>query len=480
MFGPYEISHNGRTWHGNVALKEHHIVERNGDTCLFRVQDMAAVQISKELTEALARMLPAPGKLIPDELMRALRACGLVAEGETETPAPAAKAPGKPPACPVVNMALFLTQTCNMRCVYCFGKGGEYGERGVMSRETAITAVDWLMANSLDAKMVHIGFFGGEPLLNFSLLRQVVAYAKEQARVYDKVVKFNMTTNGSLLTNKIIAYLKQEQVDTLVSFDGPPEVQDKQRPFKNGRGSYNRIYANVQRLRKVFPKLMARATVWGDGEPFAIRRGMEQAGFCYCHLSPASPVILKGPEQKGEETTRKEAAERMLAYRRDEAARLFMAISQRNLDVTEPPQELVRLSGLVDGNKRHAGCGIGRGLHAVAVNGEVYPCHRFVGLEQVRLGHIRDYHVNGLNDYHRAVVENLPVCRACWARYFCGGGCFYHNMAHTGDMHRPDPLFCHETQTVCDDLIHGWCVLSEEDKAYARVQIEKLDPELRY
>lgn len=170
----------------------------------------------------------------------------------------------------------------------------------------------------------------------------------------------------------------------------------------------------------------------------------------------------------------------MLAYRRDEAARLFMAISQRNLDVTEPPQELVRLSGLVDGNKRHAGCGIGRGLHAVAVNGEVYPCHRFVGLEQVRLGHIRDYHVNGLNDYHRAVVENLPVCRACWARYFCGGGCFYHNMAHTGDMHRPDPLFCHETQTVCDDLIHGWCVLSEEDKAYARVQIEKLDPELRY
>lgn len=477
MFGPYEITYHGRTWHGNVTLKEHHIVERNGESCLLRVQDMAVVPISGALSEALVRMLPAPGTLIPDELMRALRAAGLIAEEETDTPVPAGA--DKLPTYPVVNMALFLTQTCNMRCVYCYGKGGEYGERGMMSRETATAAVDWLLANSLDAKKVYIGFFGGEPLMNFPLIPWVVAYAKEQAKARDKEVKFNMTTNGSLLSNKIITYIKQEKIDTLVSFDGPAAIQDRQRPFKNGRGSYNRVYANVRKLRREFPRLAARATVYGDSDPFAIRRGMEDAGFTECHLSAASPVVLAGGHAGDSGAAREEAAERMLAYRRQEAARLFSAIAERRLDIETPQLELLHLAGLVDGRKRHTGCGVGRGLHAVAVNGDVYPCHRFVGLKEVRLGHIRDYRVNGLNDYHRAVVENLPLCRTCWARYFCGGGCFYHNMAHTGDMHRPDSLLCHETKAACEDLIHGWSVLSEEDKGYVRDRVAELDPEPR-
>ena len=115
----------------------------------------------------------------------------------------------------------------------------------------------------------------------------------------------------------------------------------------------------------------------------------------------------------------------------------------------------------------------------MAVNGDIYPCHRFVGLENVRLGDVRNYRVGGINDYHRAVVENLPVCRTCWARYLCGGGCFYHNQASTGDMHRPDPLYCRETTIVAEDMIHGWCRLNEDDKNYVREQVNQIDLGLR-
>lgn len=486
MFGPYEITYDGRTYYGNVALKEYHIVEREGEYALFRVWDMAAVPISRLLTEAIARMIPTPGMLIPDGFMQALREVGVVAEGEeTEAVHPAVEGrASEAPAGPrVVNMALFVTQTCNMRCVYCYGKGGEYGERGVMTRETAFEAVDWLMENSMDAKTVYVGFFGGEPLMNFPLIQQVVAYAKEQAAKQGKEVKFNMTTNGSLLTQEIISFMNQEKINSLISFDGPPEIQDRQRPFRNGKGSYNRVFANVQKLRALMPNLSARATLCGDSDPFVIRRGLEAAGFVNCYVTPASPVILGQTENPGvpdrAAKTEERAAEKMMAYERAETAHFFDAVKNRNLDPASPPEGLHLLAALAEGTRRHAACGIGRGLHAVAVNGDVYPCHRFVGLTDVRLGHIRDHRVNGLNDYHRAVVENLPVCRTCWARYLCGGGCFYDNMAHTGDMHRPNPSHCVRTKAMAEDLIHGWCRLTEDDKAYLREQSKDLDPALR-
>lgn len=486
MFGPYEIMHNGHKYHGNVALKEYHIVEREGEFTLFRVRDMAAVPISEPLTEAIVQLMPSPGRLIPDGFMQVLRGVGLVAEEEEKPVLPPAgeEAASEAPAGPaVVNIALFVTQICNMRCVYCYGKGGEYGERGVMTRETAFQAVDWLMENSLNAKTVHIGFFGGEPLMSFPLIQQVVAYAREQAAKRGREVKFNMTTNGSLLTRRIIDFIKEEKISPLISFDGPPEVQDRQRPFKNGRGSYNRVAANVRKLRAVMPNLSARATLCGDNDPFVIRRAMEAAGLTNCYLTPASPVILGQTDSGGaagrSAKTGERAAEQMMAYHRAETEQLFETIKNRSLDPDSPPGPLHLLAALAEGRRRHAACGIGRGLHAVAVNGDVYPCHRFVGLADVRLGHIRDYRVNGLNDYHRAVVENLPVCRACWARYLCGGGCFYDNRARAGDMHRAAPSYCVETKAMAEDLIHGWGRLSEEDQAYVKDQSKKMDPDLR-
>jgi len=138
-------------------------------------------------------------------------------------------------------MVLVLAQTCNMRCVYCLGGGGEYGRPGMMSEETALAAVDWLFESSLDAKRVQVSFAGGEPLLAFPLLRRVVAYAKQHAAARGKAVSFALTTNGGLLTDRVVAFLAEEGITPVISFDGSAAVQDGQRPFRNGRGSYRRV-----------------------------------------------------------------------------------------------------------------------------------------------------------------------------------------------------------------------------------------------
>jgi len=487
IFGSYEITLEGRVLHGNVALKEHHIVERDGDCFLLRVADMAATPVAPALARLLASWSPSPGTLVPDGLMQALRGARLVAEEashEAPTPLKAAAAkdaePNEDQPAPgaVASITIFLAQSCNLACSYCYGQAGTYGGSGLMSAGTARAAVDWLLANSGSASKVHVGFFGGEPLLNLPVLKEVVAYAKERSAACGKEVGFGITTNATLVDEQVAAYIAAERIEPLVSCDGPAEVHDRQRPFADGRGSHAAVTAGAARLREAFPGLPARAALCDGADPFAVRRGLEEAGFARCSLTLASPVLLEDAAAPEDPAAREAATARMLAYRRAEVAELFRAIVSRTLDSERFSEALSRLAGLATGEKRHATCGVGRGMRAVAVDGGIYPCHRFVGLEEARMGELGSYRSEGLNDYHRAAVENLPECRTCWARYFCGGGCFYENLARTGDMHRPDPLFCAEQRAVTEDLIAGWCALDEEGKAYVRERIAQADRDL--
>jgi uncharacterized protein len=220
MFGPYEITLEGRVLHGNVVLKEFHIVERDGNYFVLRVADMAVAPIAPALARLLEQWTPSPGTLVPDKLMQALRAADLVAEEASQEPKSLPEAAttkdveGKierPDPVSVSFIALFLAQTCNLACTYCYGQAGTYGGSGLMSAETARKAVDWLMENSGGIKQVRVAFFGGEPLLNLPVLWETVSYAKEQAARHSKEVSFGMTTNATLLDDEIVAYLKQER-----------------------------------------------------------------------------------------------------------------------------------------------------------------------------------------------------------------------------------------------------------------------------
>jgi uncharacterized protein len=485
MIGPYMLSIDGRRLYGGVSLKEHHVVRREEACFVLIVDDMAVSAIEPALADGISRLAFMPGTLVPERLMHALQAAGLVAEDQAGPPAAPedpcghedAAAPGRTSTGAVSNLALFLTQSCNLTCSYCYGDSGTYGGGGLMSGETARAAVDWLLASSADVGTLRIGFFGGEPLLNLPLLKEVVRYARERTAACGKEVSFGITTNATLIDDDVAAYLAAERIQPLISCDGPPDIHDRQRPFEDGRGSHAEVVAAVQRLRPAFPDLVGRATVCGHTDPVAVHRGLEKAGFTRHSLILASPVLLHGDGCSLEEVAREEQVARMLAYRRAEFAELFAAITRRAFDPTKPPAEVLELDKLAVGRKRYYGCGVGRGLRAVSVDGGIYPCHRFVGLEEFHMGHVGGRPAEGLNDYHRAIVRNLPACRACWARYFCGGGCFYDNLGRTGEMHRADPLFCEQTRALFEDVVAGWCRLSDEDRAYVRDMIAQAGPD---
>jgi uncharacterized protein len=471
MLSPYEIEYEGRRYFGNVLLREYHIFEHDNANYLVDVDNKAVSPISAQLASMIKKVDSAFGSLIPESAIDELRKFKLVA-GEEDVPSKAVADSDSAVSCeefeyPVVNICLFLTQECNMRCVYCYGDGGHYAGKGMMTEETAFRAVDWLMKNSKKAERVNIGFFGGEPLLNFSLMKKIVPYAKEQGTTKGKQVFFSITTNGSLLNEEIITFLKEEKIKIQISFDGPSEYQNSQRPFKNGKGSYDKVFANIQKLRTAIPHLTARATLCGEADPFLVKEAMERAEFTTWFITKASPVLLN-MQLAVIPSDREEASQRMLAFNHKEKEQLLAAIRERKINKDYLPGILHVMTEMDFGQKRHYGCGIGKGMVGISVSGDIYPCHRFVGIEELRLGNIADYHIEGLNHYWRAVVDHLPECASCWARYFCGGGCFYNNKAHTGDMHRPESLFCSETKAMFEGLIHVFCNLSKDDKEFLK------------
>jgi uncharacterized protein len=128
---------------------------------------------------------------------------------------------------------------------------------------------------------------------------------------------------------------------------------------------------------------------------------------------------------------------------------------------------------LISADKRHYYCGVGRGMAAITTNGDIYPCHRFAGQEDMKLGNIDSYQWSGINDYHRAFVDNLPECKRCWARYACGGGCFYESKASRGNIHLPDRSFCRETKALMEMAIPLYLQLDDDDKTYVKDSLKR-------
>ena len=485
MFGvgdlsPYRIEHHGQVFYGNVSLRDFHVFEYDDAFFLLNVESMAVYPISKKVENLLNRIAAISDGLILKSEICELRKFQLIAGEDYDLPeaAPAGEMGGSKSKHNYIidNISLFLAQECNMRCVYCYGADGEYGLKGMMSEETAFRAVDWLIANSGSAETVRICFFGGEPLLNFSLMKKTVKYARRQAGQHGKTVAFSMTTNGSLLRNEVLSFIKSQDIDPVISFDGPPEYQNRQRPFKGGRGSYNKVLANVRKLKAVRPYLKARATVYGDADPRRIKESADLAGFSSCLIEKASPAILNGltPEAH-EDGSQERMSRRLIAYYHEETHKLLAAIRERRIDIHSPPDLFLAMSSVALKRKRHHGCGVGKRMVGITITGDIYPCHRFAGQEDQRIGTISDYRVDGANEYHRSIVDTLPECRQCWARYFCGGGCFYHNLAHTGDMHRPEALDCEERRAMYEGLIRVYCQLDEDEKLYVKRLLEGSD-----
>ncbi len=342
------------------------------------------------------------------------------------------------PSPAIVSMNLFITQTCNMN-----GGGGEYGAPGQMQTDTARQAVDWLWGQRGKTRKLFISFFGGEPLLQFELLRQVVSYATELGAQNATTFHFGLSTNATLLTDTVIQYLKKHQFHVNVGFDGPPKIHDRNRPMRNGNGSYDVVAPCIRRLIAAMPQAVTlRATLWRKGEIMPVRQALSNLQPARYQTHPASPGGHRGQNDQMMPT----ADETDAAQALQATAEMFLdALHKENIELLYALKQWLNFNWILKcldpPPHRPPMCNMGRTMAAVSATGYIYPCHRFVGWPEARIGNVH----NGRLDrdrYCRAAYPYTPECPDCESRAMCSGGCLFSHKIKTGDCWTPSPDYC--------------------------------------
>ena len=355
-------------------------------------------------------------------------------------------------------MCLDVAHDCNLACSYCFASTGNFGGRPhLMSPEAGRASVDFLIAESRGRKYLDVDFFGGEPLMAFDVVKDVVHYARKQGGEHGKEFRFTLTTNCTLLDDDKMAFLNRENVSLILSVDGRPEVHDIHRRFRDGRPSHSLVVERAKRaadsrggrdyyLRGTY----TRANLDFDAD---IRYLYEQ-GFRKLSLEPA----VGDP---GDGCSIREADLPLVreSYRRTVE---FWSECGSKGDPFEFYHFNLGLSGGLCRERRITGCGAGYEYVAVTPAGEVYPCHQLVGKPEYLLGDIR----GGLGrpalkeEFYNARIPKKPDCQSCWARYLCGGGCHARAIAAGNPLTVPDPLSCRIMTTRLEYALYAQIMIS--------------------
>jgi len=418
-------------------LRPYHVFSHKGGQYLINVDAMTATALDETTAAALTDYDENSTEPLPVETLATLKRLDLLDKRpENEKPKRTMKAE------PVSNIALFVTQTCNLRCVYCYGDGGTYGSGGTMEEPTALRAVDWLVEQSGDRKKLDICFFGGEPLMNFPLIQSVVYHSLACGKETDKTFTFSMTTNGTLLDDANLAFIKEHRISVLISMDGPQHIQDAQRPGVDGKGSYELIVPKVKKLLEFAPDTPCRATLVGDTDAVEVRDALRRLGFRQVFVTPASSSLFGNSSMCGLSQCSAKGLSRMMERETESWLKL---LDCRDVDVLKARGDdtnlIERLAMFLNKNKRRYPCGAGIGMAGVSVDGDIFLCHRFVGTEEFRLGSVFK---DGLDRdrYLGSPTELVEECSRCFAKYMCAGGCKHENFGATGDVFAPSPSFC--------------------------------------
>lgn len=372
-------------------------------------------------------------------------------------------------------LELMVSQECNFECAYCYGSGN-FGGSGFMSWETAKRAIDWFFAATAkkqypSGSKLQISFFGGEPLLNFPVIRQSVAYVTDTLNRQDTV--FSITTNLYLLTDEMLDFFLKHKFNISVSFDG--KKQKENRRLKGGGDSYSRVASNVCRLLQAKPEVPCRATMYGDGTMAQMQEDIRSHGFQFGYVSAASGKLLGGTALMDKSGMYDEQAKnyRKLAFE------YLSAIKGRDEDGWRKiafDLEFMRAVGLGWEQPVHMmSCGCGRTLHTVDTNGTVYPCHRFVGVSRMALGTIHNpYEELDVTAFSSHICMENPKCKKCFLRFRCGGGCLYENYCDASvlygeaSVYVPFDSFCECQREMAELAIHLTVSLNSEDKEWLR------------
>ena len=338
-------------------------------------------------------------------------------------------------------VCLNIIHGCNLRCKYCFADEGEYhGHKGVMDIDTAKKAIDYVVKRSGPRRNIEIDLFGGEPTMIMDTIKEIIAYAREHEKEWKKNIRFTMTTNATLLNDEMMEFMDKEMGNIILSLDGRKEVNDNVRIKVDGSGSYDDILPNIKKMidkRTEGKMYFVRGTFTRANTDFYEDvKAMVNEGFREISIEP---VVLENGHPLA-------LREEDLSTIFDNYDKLYEEMRRRKVEGDEFKfyHFNIDLQGGPCVYKRISGCGAGFEYVAITPQGEVYPCHQFVGKEEYKLGSIWDdtYDDELGKKFKKAHIYNKPKCKDCWARFYCSGGCQANNVNFNGDMNIPYEIGC--------------------------------------
>ena len=332
----------------------------------------------------------------------------------------------------VKALCLHIAHTCNLNCAYCFASQGKYhGERAVMSYDVGRQALDFLIANSGSRRNLEVDFFGGEPLMNFQVVKDLVAYVRSIEKEKGKNFRFTLTTNGILVDDDVIEWANRECSNVVLSLDGRKEIHDRFRVDYAGNGSWEKIVPKFQKFveaRGNRDYYMRGTFTHANPDFLEDIRTMLDLGFTELSMEP----VVCAPGDPSELT---EADLAIVMDQYEQLAELMLRRDREGKPFTFY-HYMIDLSGGPCIYKRISGCGSGTEYMAVTPWGDLYPCHQFVGEERFRLGNIREGVTNTeiRSEFAACNVYAHKECRDCWARLYCSGGCAANAYHATGSV----------------------------------------------
>ena len=332
----------------------------------------------------------------------------------------------------VKALCLHVAHTCNLNCSYCFASQGKYhGDRAVMSFEVGKRALDFLVEHSGSRRNLEVDFFGGEPLMNFQVVKDLVAYARSIEKEKGKNFRFTLTTNGVLVDDDVIDFANRECANVVLSLDGRKEIHDRYRVDYAGNGSWEKIVPKFQKFveARQGKNYYMRGTFTHQNPDF-LKDIQQMLDLGFTELSMEPVVCADGDPSQ---LTREDLAVVMEQY--EKLAELMLRRDKEGKPFTFY-HYMIDLTGGPCIYKRISGCGSGTEYMAVTPWGDLYPCHQFVGEEKFKLGNIWDGVTNTAtqNEFAACNVYAHPECRDCWARLYCSGGCAANAYHATGSV----------------------------------------------
>jgi len=361
----------------------------------------------------------------------------------------------------VKALCLHIAHDCNLACRYCFAEEGEYhGRRALMSLEVGKKALDFLIANSGSRRNLEVDFFGGEPLMNWQVVKDLVAYGREQEKIHNKNFRFTLTTNGVLLDDEVMEFCNKEMGNVVLSIDGRKEVHDFMRPFRKGAGSYDLIVPKFQKFAESRNQdnYYVRGTFTHYNLDFAADV-LHLADLGFKQIS-VEPVVAPPTED--------------YAIREEDLPIIFEQYDILAKEMIKRHKEgrgfnffhfMIDLTGGPCVYKRLSGCGSGTEYLAVTPWGDFYPCHQFVGNEEFLIGNVDEGIVRTdlTCDFKKCNVYSKKECSSCFARFYCSGGCAANSYNFTGKINDVYEIGCKMQQKRIECALMIKAALAEEE-----------------